>query len=117
MALAQAGVERPKGRSAPNGDGIDDHANHIMADTAPVECTGPAGTVVLWHVMALHAAGINRTPGTIRKSVIYDFKLTAPAMEALQEARTARVAAGGGLGPEDEVGSLWAGWEIPVAAL
>ena len=70
MALAQAGVERPKGRSAPNGDGIDDHANHVMADTAPVECTGPAGTVVLWHVMALHAAGINRTPGTIRKSVI-----------------------------------------------
>jgi hypothetical protein len=87
MSLAQAGIERPPGRSAPNGDDINDHANHIMADSPPFECTGPAGTVVFWHVCVLHAAGINRTPGTIRKSVIYDFKLTPPALEALQETR------------------------------
>ena len=55
-----AGLPRPEGRRAPNGDGIEDLPNHIMADSPPVECYGPAGTVVFWHAMVLHAAGINK---------------------------------------------------------
>jgi hypothetical protein len=38
----KAGLPSPPERRAPNGDGVSDLASHIMADSKPVECYGPA---------------------------------------------------------------------------
>jgi ectoine hydroxylase-related dioxygenase (phytanoyl-CoA dioxygenase family) len=114
--LHKAGLSRPPDRHAPNGDSINDLGNQIMADSAPVQCCGPAGTVVFWHYLVLHAAGINRTPNQIRQSVIYDFKLTPDALDGLASHRApARPVAD--FSAEDEAATLWAGWNVPAAAL
>ena len=102
---------------APNGDGIDDLANWVMQDTEPVECFGPTGTVVFWHVMILHAAGLNRVPGSIRQSVLYDFKLTPAAVEQLARHHRAPARPVGDLGPDDEAATLWGGWDSITPAM
>ena len=73
-----------------------------MADTLGVECHAPAGSLVFWHACLLHGAGINRVPGTIRQSVIYDFHLTEQATE---EASAAAVAEWPTV--EEEERTLW----------
>ena len=116
---ARAGLHRPV-RTAPNGDAIDDHALAIMADTAPVETHGPAGTVVFWHYLLLHGAGINRRPECIRQAVIYDFKLNAVAIAELSaQLQRCRVASNRDIGSAagDEASSLWWGWGDTAEAL
>ena len=49
----------------------------IKNDTQPVDCHGPAGTVVLWHTKILHIAGQNTANDFIRQATIYGF-LKAP---------------------------------------
>lgn len=44
----------------------------IEADTEPVDCHGPAGTVVFWHRCTAHKVAKNYSDG-IRQAVIYDF--------------------------------------------
>ena len=50
----------------------------IKDDTEPVDCHGPAGTVVLWHTKILHMAGLNVSTDVIRQATIYGF-LKTPA--------------------------------------
>ena len=35
--------------------------HRIQQETVPVEVTGPAGTLILWHQRLVHAAGLNRS--------------------------------------------------------
>ena len=44
----------------------------IAADTEPVDCFGPAGTVVLWHRATMHKVATNYSQA-IRFGCIYDF--------------------------------------------
>ena len=44
----------------------------IVADTEPVDCSGPAGTVVLWHRATMHKVATNYSTA-IRFGLIYDF--------------------------------------------
>jgi len=48
----------------------------IKADTEPVDCHGPAGTVVLWHTNIMHIAGQNCSADVIRQATIYGFMKT-----------------------------------------
>ena len=114
--LSKAALPRPPDRRAPNGDGINDLGNQIMADSPPVQCCGPAGSVVFWNYLVLHAAGINRSPNQIRQSVIYDFKLTPDALTDLA-AHRAPARPIGDFSVEDEMETLWAGWNVPAGAL
>ena len=43
-----------------------------MADTEPVECHAPAGSVIFWHSRMVHSAGRNSGTG-IRSGVIYEY--------------------------------------------
>jgi len=52
----------------------------IKADTQPVDCYGPAGTVVLWHTKILHIAGQNCSDDVIRQATIYGFLKTPEAL-------------------------------------
>ena len=44
----------------------------IVADTEPVDCSGPAGTVALWHRATMHKVATNYSRA-IRFGLIYDF--------------------------------------------
>ncbi len=50
------------------------------ADTQPVDCHGPAGTVVLWHTKILHIAGQNTSSDVIRQATIYGFQKTPESL-------------------------------------
>jgi hypothetical protein len=52
----------------------------IKADTEPVDCYGPAGTVVLWHTKILHMAGQNQSNDMIRQATIYGYLKTPEAL-------------------------------------
>ena len=52
----------------------------IKEDTQPVDCHGPAGTVVLWHTKILHMAGQNCSEDVIRQATIYGFLKTPEAL-------------------------------------
>jgi ectoine hydroxylase-related dioxygenase (phytanoyl-CoA dioxygenase family) len=52
----------------------------IKADTEPVDCCGPVGTVVLWHTKILHMAGQNRSDDVIRQATIYGFQKTPQSL-------------------------------------
>ena len=52
----------------------------IKADTEPVDCHGPAGTVVLWHTKILHMAGQNQAADIIRQATIYGYLKTPAAI-------------------------------------
>jgi hypothetical protein len=116
--LYREGLSRPSDRRAPNGDSINDLGNQVMSDSLPVECCGPTGTVVFWHYLVLHAAGINRFPDSIRQSVIYDFKLTPTANKELAGHRAPSQPVGrNDFSAADEADSLWAGWNVPLKVL
>lgn len=71
----------------------------IKADTEPVDCHGPAGTVILWHTKILHVAGQNASDDVIRQATIYGFLKTAESV------------------PDDLVmdngqGDIWRDWAI-----
>ena len=59
--------------------------------------------MVFWHYLLLHGAGINRVPGTIRQSVIYDYNLSPTAKAELEQKRAED-------GTEDAERCLWYGW-------
>ena len=90
-------------------------AAQVMTDTAPVECYGPRGTVVFWHYMLLHGAGLNTQPGVVRQSIIYDYNLTAEAkmewLAAKQKWEAMGCTGAGGGGRDNEATTLWAGWQ------
>ncbi len=69
----------------------------IKKDTQPVECYGPAGTVVLWHTKILHIAGQNTSTNVIRQATIYGFQKT---LEALSDA----------LVVDNTNGDIWRDW-------
>ena len=48
----------------------------IKADTEPVDFHGPAGSVLLWHTIGLHMAGVNTSPDVIRQATLYAFNKT-----------------------------------------
>ena len=50
------------------------------AASEPVECSGPAGTVVLWHKMTMHDVAQNTTADHIRQAAIYTFHKTPQAL-------------------------------------
>jgi hypothetical protein len=52
----------------------------IKSDTAPVECHGPAGTVVLWHTKIFHVVGQNTSSDVIRQATIYGYLKTAESL-------------------------------------
>ncbi len=48
----------------------------IKADTEPVDFHGPAGSVLLWHTISLHMAGVNTSTDVIRQATLYAFAKT-----------------------------------------
>jgi ectoine hydroxylase-related dioxygenase (phytanoyl-CoA dioxygenase family) len=59
----------------------DEELKRIVADTEPVECHAPAGSVIFWHSRMVHSAGRNTGTG-IRSGVIYEFyKKADPAID------------------------------------
>ena len=58
----------------------DPEINAIRADTQPVDCHGPAGTVVLWHTKILHMAGHNQSTDVLRQATIYGYLKTPEAV-------------------------------------
>jgi len=56
----------------------------IKSDTEPVDCHGPAGTVVLWHTKILHIAGQNRSSDIIRQATIYGYLKTLASLSDAQ---------------------------------
>jgi len=48
----------------------------IKADTEPVDFHGPAGSVLLWHTIGLHMAGVNTSSDVIRQATLYAFHKT-----------------------------------------
>jgi ectoine hydroxylase-related dioxygenase (phytanoyl-CoA dioxygenase family) len=73
----------------------------IKADTQPVDCHGPAGTVVLWHTKILHIPGQNCSDDIIRQATIYGFHKT---LEALPDA----------LVVDNTDGDIWRDWSDEV---
>ncbi|NKB69079.1 MAG: hypothetical protein GKR89_18580 [Candidatus Latescibacteria bacterium] len=76
----------------------------IKADTQPVDCHGPAGTVVLWHTKILHIAGQNTSADIIRQATIYGF-LKTPA--ALPDSLVA----------DNTDGDIWRDWSEEVRTI
>jgi len=73
----------------------------IKADTQPVDCHGPAGTIVLWHTKILHMAGQNASKDIIRQATIYGYlKNTAALPDALAVDNTD--------------GDIWRDWSTAV---
>ena len=75
----------------------------IKSDTKPVDCHGPAGTVVLWHTKILHIAGQNTSDNVIRQATIYGFLKTP---EALPDE----------LAVDNTDGDVWRDWSKEVRA-
>jgi hypothetical protein len=73
----------------------------IKADTQPVDCHGPAGTVVLWHTKILHMPGQNQSDDVIRQATIYGFLKTP---EAVPDA----------LAVDNTDGDVWRDWSDEV---
>ena len=73
----------------------------IKKDTQPVDCHGPAGTVVLWHTKILHIAGQNTSSDAVRQATIYGFLKTP---ESLPDA----------LVVDDTDGNIWRDWSDEV---
>jgi ectoine hydroxylase-related dioxygenase (phytanoyl-CoA dioxygenase family) len=48
----------------------------IKADTEPLDFHGPAGSVLLWHTIGLHMAGVNTSSDVIRQATLYGFNKT-----------------------------------------
>lgn len=44
-----------------------------MQDTPPVDCYGPAGTVIFWHHRLGHNPGVNYVGQNIRQAALFDF--------------------------------------------
>lgn len=89
----------------------------ILRDTHPVECTGDAGTVIMFHHRLGHAKGINRsaTGGAaprIRHACFVDF-LKKPHL-FLADGNSAVEASENGDGPPPR--DMWAAWSDAVRA-
>jgi hypothetical protein len=56
----------------------------IKADTEPVDFHGPAGSVLLWHTIGLHMAGVNTSTDVIRQATLYAF---AKSPESISDER------------------------------
>ena len=60
---------------------FDEELQRIVADTEPVECHAPAGSVIFWHARLVHSAGRNSGTG-VRSGVIYEYyKKEDPALD------------------------------------
>jgi hypothetical protein len=59
-------------------------ARRAKQHIVPVECSGLAGTVVLWHETTMHRPGVNYSPvgpgGVIRQAVHHDFHKTVASV-------------------------------------
>jgi len=73
----------------------------IKRNEDPVDCHGPAGSVVLWHTKILHIAGQNASEDVLRQAVIYGFLKTA---ESLTD----------GLVIDNTDGDIWRDWSEEV---
>ena len=73
----------------------------IRVDTAPVVTHGPVGSVVLWHSIMLHMAGVNTSNDVIRQATLYGFHKTAESVP------DERVSAG-------PTGGIWDSWSDEV---
>ena len=78
--------------------------------TAPVECCGDAGTVVLWHETMLHNQGVNAgavgAGGVIRQAIHTDFHKTVASVPDALLRGGARTAAG--------IWGIWRDWSDAV---
>ncbi len=76
----------------------------IKADTPPVDTHGPVGSVVLWHSIMLHMAGINTSSDVIRQATLYAFAKTP---ESVPDERA--------MG--NPAGDIWQDWSDEVQAV
>src|SRR5215475_12358060 len=53
-----------------------------ISKTEPVEITGGAGDVILYHFCLMHAAGINLIPGHVRQAVFCNYRTKVCRMDA-----------------------------------
>ena len=67
--------------------------HRIQQEMGPVEITGPAGALILWHQRLVHAAGLNRSR-RVRQAMLCDFsRVTLPGFQ-----------------DQPHGGNLWAHW-------
>ena len=76
----------------------------IKADTEPVDTHGPAGSVVLWHSIMLHMAGVNTSSDIIRQATLYAFAKTP---ESMPDERVVN----------ETLDDIWADWSDEVRAV
>lgn len=76
----------------------------IKADTEPVDTHGPAGSVVLWHSIMLHMAGVNMSSDIIRQATLYAFAKTP---ESMPDERVVN----------ETLDDIWADWSDEVRAV
>ncbi len=76
----------------------------IKADTQPVDCHGPVGSVVLWHTKILHIPGQNTSSDVIRQATIYGYLKT---VESLSDE----------LVMDEAGGDIWRDWSDAVRAI
>ena len=72
----------------------------IEKDTEPIDCHGPAGTVVFWHRCTAHKVAKNYTH-SIRQAVIYDFCSSRTAVPHDQQPQSSG---------RPEAATMWAMW-------
>ena len=73
----------------------------LRGDTSPVETYGSSGSVVLWHTIMLHMAGVNTSSDVIRQATLYGFLKTSTALPDQQVA-------------DGPTGNIWDNWSDEV---
>ena len=76
----------------------------IKADTEPLDFHGPAGSVLLWHTIGLHMAGVNTSSDVIRQATLYAFAKTP---ESISDERAMA----------DPTWDIWDDWSDEVRAV
>ena len=96
-------MERHRGVDGYNGAAMD-----ALRQQQPVEISGSAGTVVLWHGCIAHVVGQNSKSDVIRMASIHDFHKTPQSLpDAVLRERASRV-----LG--DTIPGIWVDWSAEV---
>ena len=76
----------------------------IRGDTDPVVTHGPSGSVVLFHSIMLHMAGVNTSNDVLRQATLYGFHKTS---DSIPDERVS-------VGP---TGGIWDHWSDEVRAV
>ena len=105
----RSGVEGPSDRINNSDLGLrlsyDDEVYQRIKSSPPLEVSGRAGTIILWHGLLAHVVGCNASADILRTATIFEFHKT---VESLPDTELKRREAGLGELP------LWGDWSEAV---